>query len=116
MRFTTKPLLGWEMRHAVPQVRSVRCRWVTCAAACGRDPDLLDRIAAVGLWSVAEVPHATRVWQQRVALTDGAEALQQPWVSHCPEHTLVLDIIHATEYLWDTANALLGATHPQRLA
>ena len=54
--------------------------------------------------------------QQRVALTDGAEALQQQLVSHLPEHTLVLDIIHATEYLWDTANALLGETHPQRTA
>ena len=28
----------------------------------------------------------------------------------------MLDIIHATEYLWDTANALLGETHPQRSA
>lgn len=54
--------------------------------------------------------------QERVALTDGAEALQQQLVSHFPEHTLVLDIIHATEYLWDTATALLGETHPQRTA
>jgi hypothetical protein len=53
--------------------------------------------------------------QPRVARTDGAEALQQQLVSHFPEHTLVLDSIHATEYLWDTANALLGATHPQRV-
>jgi hypothetical protein len=52
--------------------------------------------------------------QQRVALTDGAEALQQQLVAQFPEHTVVLDIIHATEYLWDTANALLGETHPQR--
>ncbi len=59
-----------------------------------------------------EGPHI----QQRVALTDGAEALQQQLVSHVPAHTLVLDIIHATEYLWDTANALMGETHPQRLA
>jgi hypothetical protein len=58
-----------------------------------------------------EGPHL----QQRVALTDGAEALQQRLLSHFPEHTLVLDIIHATEYLWDTANALLGETHPQRV-
>jgi hypothetical protein len=54
--------------------------------------------------------------QQRVALTDGAEALQQQVVTHFPAHTLVLDIIHATEYLWDTANALLGESHPQRPA
>jgi len=28
----------------------------------------------------------------------------------------VLDIIHATDYLWDAANALLGETHPDRTA
>jgi hypothetical protein len=54
--------------------------------------------------------------QPRVTRTDGAEALPQQMVTHVPEHTLVLDIIHAPEYLWDTANALLGETHPQRLA
>jgi hypothetical protein len=54
--------------------------------------------------------------QHRVELTDGVEVLQQQMVTHFPEHTLVLDIIHVTEYLWDTANALLGETHPQRLA
>jgi hypothetical protein len=54
--------------------------------------------------------------QHRVALTDGAEALQQQLMTHFPAYTLILDIIHATEYLWDTANALLGETHPQRPA
>ena len=52
--------------------------------------------------------------QQRVALTDGAEALQEQLLAHFPAHTLVLDIIHATEYLWDAANALLGERHPAR--
>jgi hypothetical protein len=52
--------------------------------------------------------------QPRVALSDGAEALQQQLLTHLPQHTLVLDIIHATAYLWDTANALLGETHPHR--
>jgi hypothetical protein len=59
-----------------------------------------------------EGPHI----QQRVALTDGAQALQQQLVAHFPGYILVLDIIHAVEYLWDTANALLGETHPQRVA
>jgi hypothetical protein len=52
----------------------------------------------------------------RVALTDGAAALQQRMVAQLPGFTLVLDIIHATEYLWDAANALLGETHPARTA
>lgn len=54
--------------------------------------------------------------QARVALSDGAEALQQQLLAGFPEHTLVLDIIHATEYLWDAANALLGDSHPHRTA
>lgn len=66
--FTTKPRLGWEMIQAVQQARSLRCRWVTCDEAVGRDPDLLDRIAEIGLWYFAEVPHDTRVWQQRPAM------------------------------------------------
>jgi hypothetical protein len=53
--------------------------------------------------------------QDRVALTDGAEALQEQMQTHLPGYTVVLDIIHATEYLWDAANALLGETEPQRL-
>jgi hypothetical protein len=53
--------------------------------------------------------------QDRVALTDGAEALQEQMRMHLPGYTLVLDIIHATEYLWDAANALLGETDPARV-
>jgi hypothetical protein len=52
----------------------------------------------------------------RVALTDGAAALQAQMSTHLPDHTLVLDIIHASEYLWDAANALLGEGHPERTA
>jgi len=54
--------------------------------------------------------------QQHVALSDGAEALQQQFLTHFPQYTLVLDIIHATAYLWDAANALLGETHAGRTA
>jgi hypothetical protein len=56
------------------------------------------------------------VIQHRVALTDGAEALQQQMTAQLPGFTLVLDIIHATEYLWEAANALLGERHPARTA
>jgi len=52
--------------------------------------------------------------QHRVALTDGAESLQNRMIELPSPFTLVLDIIHAIEYLWDAANALLGETHPQR--
>ena len=52
--------------------------------------------------------------RHRVALTDGADALQQQIRTQFPGYTLVLDSIHATEYLWEAANALLGERHPQR--
>jgi hypothetical protein len=51
----------------------------------------------------------------RVALTDGSEALQQQVLDQLPAFTLVLDIIHVTEYLWDAANARWGETSPERL-
>lgn len=54
--------------------------------------------------------------QHRVALTDGAEALQARMTGRFPNFALVLDIIHASEYLWDSANAVLGETHPDRTA
>ena len=52
----------------------------------------------------------------RVALTDGADALQRQVEDRLSAFKLVLDIIHASEYLWDAANALLGEKHPDRNA
>ena len=52
--------------------------------------------------------------QQRVALTDGDDALQGRVCDRFSSFKLILDIIHALEYLWDAANAVLGETHPQR--
>ena len=52
--------------------------------------------------------------RHRVALTDGDDALQRRVSNGLSRFTLVLDIIHSSEYLWDAANALLGETHPDR--
>ena len=52
----------------------------------------------------------------RVALSDGAVALQQHLLDHFPDFTLVLDIIHVAEYVWDAANARWGETAPDRHA
>lgn len=54
--------------------------------------------------------------QQRVALCDGCVALQTRIQTYFPEFALLLDFIHSNEYLWDTANALLGETNPARTA
>ena len=52
--------------------------------------------------------------EQRVGLTDGAGPLQDRVIEHFPSYTLVLDVIHAAEYIWDAANAYLGEKHPER--
>jgi len=62
---------------------------------------------------VAQGEHPQLV--HRVALTDGGEALQQQRLDQLPTFTLVLDIIHATEYLCEAANACWGETAAQRL-
>jgi hypothetical protein len=54
--------------------------------------------------------------RQRVALTDGADALQRTLRDALPDYPLVLDIIHALEHLWEAANGLLGERHPDRTA
>ena len=52
--------------------------------------------------------------EQRVALTDGAEPLQKQMLACLPGFPLVLDIIHALEYLWKAGTALYGETDPYR--
>jgi hypothetical protein len=54
--------------------------------------------------------------RQHVALTDGAEALQDQMGHYFPNFTLVLDIIHVVEHLWAAGTALYGETDPQREA
>ena len=51
---------------------------------------------------------------ERVALTDGAKALQKRVRLHFPGFTLILDFIHANEYLWDSANRLFKEKDPKR--
>ena len=65
--FTTKPELAQEMLAAVVQSQVLRCRWVVADEACGGNPGFLDGVAGLGLWSCTEVPHTTRVWQERPA-------------------------------------------------
>jgi hypothetical protein len=53
--------------------------------------------------------------QHRVALCDGCEALQSRIVLQFQGFILILDFVHANEYLWDAANSLLGETSEKRL-
>ena len=52
--------------------------------------------------------------RQRVALTDGARALQQQMHAWLPAFVLVLDIMHVVEYVWKAGTALYGEADPQR--
>lgn len=52
--------------------------------------------------------------QHRVALCDGCPALQSRIQKQFPEFTLILDFVHANEYLWQVVNALFGENNPQR--
>ena len=50
----------------------------------------------------------------RVALTDGCQSLQNRVEIHLPGFILILDFVHASEYLWKAANALYGEQSPKR--
>lgn len=52
--------------------------------------------------------------QQRVALCDGDDALQTRFERHFDTFTLILDFIHADEYLWKATNLLFAEDNPQR--
>jgi hypothetical protein len=54
-------------------------------------------------------------FQHRVALCDGCEALQSRIALQFQGFILILDFVHANEYLWDVANCLLGETSEKRL-
>ncbi len=79
------------------------------ATLTGKDAALAEAAARVAR---RDGPHRTH----RVALTDGSQALQERVQRHFPTFTLVLDLIHVTEYLWKAANALRGETDPRRTA
>jgi hypothetical protein len=98
LREATRPELGRRPRPVGKELR---------ATLDGKDA-ALERLA--GRVQQRESPQI----QDRVALTDGAAALQERMRSYLPGFTLVLDIIHVTEYLWDAANAVLGERHPER--
>jgi len=51
----------------------------------------------------------------RIALTDGDRGLKKRVQDDLPDFTLIVDIIHVTEYLWEAANALWGETHSRRV-
>ncbi len=64
---TTKPALAQEMLATVVQSQALRCRWVGADEAGGGNPGLREGVAGRGWWYGVEVPHSTRVWEERPA-------------------------------------------------
>ena len=52
--------------------------------------------------------------RHQVALADGCEALQERIKEQFSDFTLILDFVHANEYLWKVANSLLGEDDERR--
>jgi hypothetical protein len=73
------------------------------------------KTAAIGHLAKLAAQRDSPQFVHHVALTDGADALQQQVLDQLPDFTLVLDIIHVTEHLWEAANARWGDTSPERL-
>ena len=67
LAFQTKNELAWDMIESLHRQKLVRCRWLACDEAFGRDTALLDQITSLGLWYFAEVPLNTWVWPERPA-------------------------------------------------
>jgi len=65
--FTTKPMLALAMIQDVVAAGALPCQWVAGDEAFGDCLALLDGIAALGKWYVAEVTRTTRVWRARPA-------------------------------------------------
>jgi hypothetical protein len=92
---------------ASTQARPMPCGKHVWATLAGKDVALADLARQARR-------RAHPVIVDQVALSDGSIALQQRIEEHFPRFTLVLDVIHATEYLWKAANALLGERDPRR--
>jgi hypothetical protein len=50
----------------------------------------------------------------QVALTDGNRGLKKQVQKKLPYFTLIVDLMHVMDYLWEAANTLLGETHFMR--
>jgi hypothetical protein len=90
-----------------PPKRPIPCHKQVLASLRGKDRTLKRLAAQMAQRDGAHIA-------ERVALTDGAEPLQKHMLAKLPGFTLVLDIIHVDEHLWQAGTALYGETDPQR--
>lgn len=75
--FQRKAELAAEMVERVCAEGTLPARWLTCDEWYGGQPAFLDRVAATGLWYLAEVPVDTPVWAREDPATGAARARPQ---------------------------------------
>jgi SRSO17 transposase len=63
--FQTRPQVAAELVTSLQRRGVLPVQWVACDEQFGDQPELLDQIARLGLFYLAEVPHDTHVWQER---------------------------------------------------
>lgn len=73
----------------------------------GQESAFEDLVQQVARRDSAQVIH-------HIALTDGDQGLKKQVRDKLPHFTLIVDIMHVTQYLWEAANTLLGETHFMR--
>src|SRR5439155_4501102 len=67
LAFQTQPELAWELIKRLHERQVLPFPWVICDEHFGNNPTVLDRIAGSKLSYLAELPHTTQVWRERVA-------------------------------------------------
>jgi SRSO17 transposase len=78
--FSTRAQLAAEMVEVAQTRGGLPARWLTADEAFGEDPAFLDRVAAVGLWYLAEVPRSTPVWPLLEPTTGAVRPRPRRWV------------------------------------
>jgi hypothetical protein len=91
-------------KRSLPQNKHI---WATLAGKDAALERLAQQVASRATPMADHIAH-------KIALCDGCEALQTRITERFPDFSLILDFIHANEYLWKVANSLLGETNPQR--
>jgi SRSO17 transposase len=60
--FQTKHELAAQLIEGIMASGRLQARWVVCDEGYGDSPAFLQRLDAVGLWDLAEVPRDTKLW------------------------------------------------------
>jgi SRSO17 transposase len=80
LEFRTRAELAAAMIEALRDRAVLPARWLTADEAFGEDPAFLDRVAATGLWYLAEVPRTTPVWPLLEPTSGALRTLPRRWV------------------------------------